>query len=81
MEYTGLKGIIHPKMKSWNFEISADPQGIQDVDEFVSSVEHKQRFLTQTVAVCQSYNGIQWDSRLWEENKLNPVARDNTLRS
>ncbi len=68
-------------MKSWNFEISADPQGIQDLGDFVSSVEHKQRFLTQTAAVCQSYNGSQWDLRLWEKNKLNPVARDNTLRS
>ncbi len=27
------------------------PQGIQDVGDFVSSVEHKQRYLTQTVAV------------------------------
>ncbi len=33
------------------------PQGIQDVGDFVSSVEHKQRCLTQTVAVCQSYTG------------------------
>ncbi len=30
-----------------------------DVGEFVSSVEHKPRFLTQTIAVCQSYNGSQ----------------------
>ncbi len=64
------------------------PQGIQDVGDFVSSVEHKQRFLTQTIAVCQSHNASQWDSRLWEKKKtysdktkLNPAARDDTLRS
>ncbi len=81
-----IKGIVHPKMKIWC--LSAYPQGIQDVGDFVSSVEHKQRFLTQTVAVCQSYNGSQWDPRLWEskktytdKTKLNPAARDDTLRS
>ncbi len=64
------------------------PKGIQDAGDFVSSVEHRQRCLTQTVAVCQSYNGSQWDSRLWEKKKtyidktkLNPAARDDTLRS
>ncbi len=37
------------------------PRGIQDVGDFVSSVEHKQRFLTQTVAVCHimTVNGFQ----------------------
>ncbi len=43
--YVGLKGIVHPKMKMWC--LSAYPQDIQDVGDFVSSVEHKQRFLTQ----------------------------------
>ncbi len=62
-----LKGIVHPKMKMWC--LSAYLQGIQDVGDFVSSVEHKQRFLTRTVAVCQSYNGSQWYSRLWERKK------------
>ncbi len=51
-----FKGIVHPKMKMWC--LSAYPKGIQDVGDFVSSVEHKQRFLTQTVAVCQSYNVV-----------------------
>ncbi len=82
-----FKGIVHPKMKIWC--LSAYPQGIQDVGDFVSSVEHKRRCLTQTIAVCQSYNGSQWDSRLWEKKKktytdktkLNPAARDDTLRS
>ncbi len=46
-------------MKMWC--LSAYPKGIQDVGDFVSSVEHKQRFLTQTFAVCQSYNASQWD--------------------
>ncbi len=61
------------------------PPAVQDVGDFVSSLEHKQRFLTRTVAVCQSYNGSQWDSGLWEKKKtytdktkLNPVARDDT---
>ncbi len=49
-----VKGIVHPKMKM--LCLFAYPQGIQDVDDFVFSVEHKQRFLTQTVAVCQSGN-------------------------
>ncbi len=62
-----IKGIVHPKMKIWC--LSAYPQGIQDVGDFVYSVEHKRRFLTQTVAVCQSYNGSQWDPRLWESKK------------
>ncbi len=57
--FTLLKGIVHPKMKIWC--LSAYHKGIQDVGDFVSSVEHKLRFLTQTVAVCQSYNGSQWD--------------------
>ncbi len=82
-----IKGIVHPKMKIWC--LSAYPKGIQDVGDFVSSVEHKWRFfLSQTVAVCQPYNGSQWDPRLWETNKtctdktkLNPAARDDTLRS
>ncbi len=79
-----VKGIVHPKMKIWC--LSAYPKGIQDVG--VSSVEHKRRFLTQIVAVCQSYNGSQWYPRLWEKKKtytdktkLNPAARDDTLRS
>ncbi len=80
-----IKGIVHPKMKMWC--LSAYPQGIQDVGDFVSSIEHKRRFLTQTVAVCQSYNGSQWNPRLWEskktytdKTKLNPAARDDTWR-
>ncbi len=46
-------------MKIWC--LSAYPKGIQDEGDLVSSVEHKQRFLNQTVAVCQSYNVSQWD--------------------
>ncbi len=44
--------------------LSAYPMGIQDVGNFVSSVEHKRKCLTQTVAVCPTYNGCQWYSRL-----------------
>ncbi len=71
-----IKGIVHPKMQIWC--LSAYPQGIQDVGDFVSSVEHKQRFLTQTVAVCQSYNGSQWDPRLWESKKN--IHRQNKIK-
>ncbi len=77
-----LKVIVHPKMKIWC--LSAYPKGIQDVGDFVSSVEHKRRFLTQTVAVCQSYNGSQWDrgfERKKNIHRQNPAARDDTLRS
>ncbi len=56
-----LKGIVHPKMKI--LCLSSYLQGLQDVGEFVSSVEHKWRFLTRTDAVCQSYNGSQWDMK------------------
>ncbi len=51
-------------------------QGIQDVGDFVSSVEHKWRVLTQTVAVCHSYNGSQWDPWLWE--RKNKTHTDKT---
>ncbi len=44
---------------------------------FVSSVEHKWRCLTQTVAVCQSYNGSQWDPRL--ERQIN-MPRQNQIK-
>ncbi len=63
-------------MKIWC--LSAYPKGIQDVGDFVSSVEHKQRFLTQTVAVCQSYNGSQWDPRLRELKKN--IHRQNQIK-
>ncbi len=46
--------------------------------EFVSSVEHKQIFLTQTIAVCQSYNASQWDS--WLESQKN-IHRQNLIKS
>ncbi len=38
--------------------LSAYPQGIQYVGDFASSVEHKLRFITHTVAVCESYNSL-----------------------
>ncbi len=71
---------------------------ILDVSDFVSSVDHKIRFLTQTVAVCQSYNNININNIIMSVNgtqgfekqtknklytgksKLNPEARDDTLR-
>ncbi len=64
-----IKGIVHTKFKF----LSAYPKDIQDVRDFISLIEHKQRFLTQTIAVCQSYNGSQWDSRLWEWKKHTPT--------
>ncbi len=68
-----LKGIVHPQMLMWC--LSVYPQGIQDVGDIVSSVEHKQRFLTQFVADYQSYNGSQWDSQLWETKKHTQTLR------
>ncbi len=58
--------------------LSAYPKGIQDVGDFVSSVEHKQIFLTQTVAVWGSYNVSQWNPRLWEKENIN---RQNQIRA
>ncbi len=68
--------------------LSAYPQGIQDVGDFVSSVEHKQRFELkplQSVSHIKSVNGTHGFER--EKNpytyktKWNPVARDDTLMS
>ncbi len=42
--YPAFKGIVPPKMTI--LCLSAYPQGIQYVGEFISSVEHKQIFLT-----------------------------------
>ncbi len=42
-------------MKKWC--LSAYPKSIQNVGDFVSSVEHKQRFLTQAVSHIMSVNG------------------------
>ncbi len=80
-----IKGIVHSNIYIWC--LSAYPKDIQDVGDFVSSVEHKWRFFTQTVADCQSYNCSQWDPRLWEKKKhtvktkLNSAGRDDILRS
>ncbi len=80
----GLKGIFHPKIKI--LCLSAYPQGVQDVGDFVSSVEHKQRCLNKTCAFCQSYNAVNVTS-LWEKKtytdktKLHHVALDDKLRS
>ncbi len=63
-----FKGIVYPKIKMRC--PSAYPQVIQDVGDFVSSAEHKWRFLTQTVAVCQSYNASQWAQNLWEYKNM-----------
>ncbi len=55
---------------------SAYPQGIQDVGDFVSSVEHKQRFLTQTVAVCQTYNAVN-ETHGFERQKKHTQTKPN----
>ncbi len=64
--------------------LSAYSQGIQDVGYFVSSVEHKQRFLTQTVASVShiiAVNGTHGFERkkksYTDKTKLNPVAPDD----
>ncbi len=54
-----VKGIVHPKMKMCC--LSAYPQSIQDVDEFVSSVEHKTNIFylkpLQSVSHIMAVNG------------------------
>ncbi len=50
-----FKGIVHFEIKSWY--LSAYPKDIQDVGVFFSSVDPILMFLSQTVLVCQSYNG------------------------
>ncbi len=76
-----LKGIVHSKM-IWL--LSANLQGFQDVGDFVSSVEHKQRFLTQTVAVCQSYYGSQVGfegKKIYtDKTKLNPASQGSRFK-
>ncbi len=73
--FLDIKGLVLPKMKMWC--LSVYPQGIQDVGDFVSSVEHKKRFLTQTIAVCQSYNS----SHGFESQKKHTQSKQNrTLR-
>ncbi len=83
---TWPKGLVNPKMKIWCFDVclSAYPQGIQDVVDFVSSVEHKQRFLTQTVASIShimAVNGNQtFESKkktCTDKFKLNHAAGDD----
>ncbi len=65
-------------MKMWC--LSACPRGIQDVGHFVSSVEHKQRFLTQTVAVCQSMGPTALREKTYTDKpKLNTAARDDNI--
>ncbi len=54
--------MVHPKIKIWY--VSAYPQGIH-VGDFVSSVKHKQRFLTETVAVSHIMV-VKGDPPLWE---------------
>ncbi len=79
-----IKGIVHPKMKIWC--LSAYPQGIQDFGDFVSSVEHKRRFLLKpllSVSHIMSVNGTQVFERkktYTDKTKLIPAARDDTLR-
>ncbi len=74
--HLSVKGIVHPKMKIWCS--SAYPQRIQDVGDFVSSVEHKQKILTQTVAVCQSYNGrthgFERQKKIHTQNQIKPCG-------
>ncbi len=64
--------------------LSAYPQGIPDVGDFVSSVEHKLRFLTQplqSVSRIMAVNGaLRVIKTHTDKTKLNPAARDDALR-
>ncbi len=78
-----VKGIVHPKMTI--LCLSAYSKGIQDVGDFVSSVEHKRRFLPlQSISHIMAVNGTHGFERkktYTDKTKLNPAARDDTLRS
>ncbi len=69
--------LIHPKMKIWC--LSAYPQGIQDVGDFVSSVKHKQWFLTplQFVSHIMSVNGthgFESQKYIHRQNQIKPCG-------
>ncbi len=52
------------------------PQSIQDEGDFVSSVEHKLRCLTQTIAVCQSYMAVN-GTHGFEREKIHKQTKLN----
>ncbi len=80
-----IKGIVYPKIQIWC--LSAYPKGIQHVVDFVSSVEHKQIFLTVTVAIISNIMAVNGTHVLREKKtytdktKLNPAACGDTLMS
>ncbi len=77
-----VKRIVHLKIEIWC--LSAYPKDIQDVGNFVSTIEHKLRFLTQSVTVCQSWQSmgaLRETKTCTDKTKLNPAARDDTLKS
>jgi len=53
-----LKGIVHFEIHFWYVLVYL--KGIQDVGVFVSTVFSIFIFLSQTVLVCQPYNGGLW---------------------
>ncbi len=76
--------IVHSKNE--NIMFMCLPPGIQDVGDFVSSVEHKRRYLTQTVAVCQSYNDREThgfeskEKKYTDKTKLKPALRSSDTK-
>ncbi len=77
-----VKRIVHLKIEIWC--LSAYPKDIQDVGYCVSTIEHKLRFLTQSVTVChswQSMGALRETKTCTDKTKLNPAARDDTLKS
>ncbi len=61
-------------MKMWC--LSAYPKGIQDVGDFVSSVEHKQRFLTQPLQSVSHIMSVNGTTALREKN----IHRQNQIK-
>ncbi len=74
-----LQGTVHPKMKIWC--LSANPPGPLRC-RWLCFFSRTQTKMFNSNHCSQSYNGSQWDPRLWESNKtntdktkLNPAAR------
>ncbi len=70
----GVKGIVHPKNE--NVMFICLPQGHSRC-RWLCFFSRTQRFLTRTIAVCQSYNVSQWYSRLWGKKNIH---RQNLIK-
>ncbi len=59
-----LKGIVHPKMK--NLPSFTNAQAVPNLNEFLSSFEHKKNILVIDCSIYEKKKGIQWlPSTVW----------------